>query len=235
MTIRQEKILNRVVKEYIKTAKPIGSLFFEEKCNLDVCSATIRNEMKTLTDMGYLFQPHTSSGRVPTSKGYRFFVDALLRKELNREEEKEEEEKEEEEKSFEKDIRVLENKMKEIAISSCGLAFAYFIKEDFFIAEGWSVVLKNPEFEERDFLEDFISQFESLEKKIKEEFLEMSDFEICIGKEKTIIDSENLSLIVSKNKFPGAYLGILGPSRMEYHKNINLILNYERRKNKKRR
>ena len=87
MTFRQEKILSKIIKEYVKTARPVGSVFLEEKYKLAFCPATIRNEMKELTDMGYLFQPHTSSGRVPTSKGYRFFVNSFLSKELKEEEE----------------------------------------------------------------------------------------------------------------------------------------------------
>ncbi len=78
ITERQSKILNTLIQEYINTANPVGSEFLVEKHNFKVCPATLRNEMQKLTESGYLCQPHTSAGRVPTNKGYRFFVDSFL-------------------------------------------------------------------------------------------------------------------------------------------------------------
>jgi len=79
MNSRQEKILKAVVKEYIDTAQPVSSSILFEKSKLNVSSATIRNEMKNLEKDGYLHQPHTSAGRIPTDKGYRFFINDLMR------------------------------------------------------------------------------------------------------------------------------------------------------------
>ena len=70
-------ILMTVVNEYIKTAQPVGSQAVCSARNFNVSSATLRNELALLEDNGYLSHPHTSSGRVPTDKGYRFFVDAI--------------------------------------------------------------------------------------------------------------------------------------------------------------
>ncbi len=75
---RQKKILNLIVQEYIDTAKRIGSIPLMKKYKLDFSSATIRNEMRALSDAGYLKQPHTSAGRVPTEAAYRFFVRQLM-------------------------------------------------------------------------------------------------------------------------------------------------------------
>jgi heat-inducible transcriptional repressor len=75
---RQQDILGTAVREYIGTAKPVGSDAICQSCGLGVSSATVRNEFATLTDMGYLSQPHTSAGRVPTAKGYRYFVEQLM-------------------------------------------------------------------------------------------------------------------------------------------------------------
>ena len=74
LTERQRFILNIVVREYTETAQPVGSKNLVEKYHLDLSSATIRNELSVLTEMGYLRQPHTSAGRVPTEEGYRYFV-----------------------------------------------------------------------------------------------------------------------------------------------------------------
>ena len=73
---RKAAILRAVVREYIETAQPVGSAHVS-RSGLGVSPATVRNEMALLEREGYLTQPHTSAGRVPTDKGYRFFVDQL--------------------------------------------------------------------------------------------------------------------------------------------------------------
>jgi heat-inducible transcriptional repressor len=74
LTERQRLILTLVVRDYTETAQPVGSARLVDHFKLELSSATIRNEMATLTEMGYLRQPHTSAGRVPTEEGYRYFV-----------------------------------------------------------------------------------------------------------------------------------------------------------------
>lgn len=78
LTERQKFILALVVREYARTAAPVGSRYLVEQYHLDMSSATVRNEMSVLTDQGYLRQPHTSAGRVPTEEGYRYFVGRVL-------------------------------------------------------------------------------------------------------------------------------------------------------------
>ena len=75
---RQLNILKAIVKDYIETAEAVGSRTISKKYSLGVSAATIRNEMSDLEDMGYLVQPHTSSGRIPTQKGYMLYVDSLM-------------------------------------------------------------------------------------------------------------------------------------------------------------
>jgi heat-inducible transcriptional repressor len=72
---RKAAILKAVVEEYVETAQPVGSGTIATSSHLGVSSATVRNEMTILEREGYLAQPHTSAGRVPTDRGYRFFVD----------------------------------------------------------------------------------------------------------------------------------------------------------------
>ncbi len=76
---RKEEILKDLVSEYIKTGKPVGSSSIVKKYKLGISPATVRNEMAELEELGYIYQPHTSAGRVPTSKGYRFFVENMLK------------------------------------------------------------------------------------------------------------------------------------------------------------
>ena len=76
---RKKRILQAIVDEYIATAEPVSSGAITQNYDLDFSSATIRNEMAELEKRGYLDKPHTSSGRVPSAKGYRFYVDELLK------------------------------------------------------------------------------------------------------------------------------------------------------------
>ena len=74
---RRMVVLRAIVEDYIRSQEPIGSAALTKKHDLGVSSATIRNDMASLEEEGYLIQPHTSSGRIPTEKGYRYFVDRL--------------------------------------------------------------------------------------------------------------------------------------------------------------
>lgn len=78
LTKRQREILGIVVRAYVTSVKPVGSDMVCQRCSFGVSPATIRNEFAELTEMGYLTQPHTSAGRVPTAKGYRYFVEKLM-------------------------------------------------------------------------------------------------------------------------------------------------------------
>lgn len=78
LTARQTQILKTIIDEYINTAEPVGSGPLEKKYNLGVSPATIRNEMGALTKAGFLRQPHTSSGRIPSPKAMKFYVDQLM-------------------------------------------------------------------------------------------------------------------------------------------------------------
>ncbi|HEX2038374.1 MAG TPA: HrcA family transcriptional regulator, partial [Acidimicrobiales bacterium] len=77
MDERKAAILRAVVEGYIETAQPVGSAHVARQADVPVSPATVRNEMATLEREGYLVQPHTSAGRIPTDKGYRAFVDQL--------------------------------------------------------------------------------------------------------------------------------------------------------------
>lgn len=75
---RKQKILKAIIHTYLETGEPVGSRTISKYTDLSLSSATIRNEMSDLTDMGYIVQPHTSAGRIPSDKGYRYYVDAMM-------------------------------------------------------------------------------------------------------------------------------------------------------------
>lgn len=76
---RKTKILNAIIKNYLETGEPVGSRTISKYTDLNLSSATIRNEMSDLEELGYILQPHTSAGRIPSDKGYRFYVDHLMK------------------------------------------------------------------------------------------------------------------------------------------------------------
>ena len=75
---RKKKILGALVDEYIKTAEPVGSKAIAGVADIGCSSATIRNELAELTALGYLEQPHTSAGRIPTARAFRLYIDSLM-------------------------------------------------------------------------------------------------------------------------------------------------------------
>ncbi len=75
---RKKKILEAVIKNYVESGEPVGSKLIAQNGQINASSATIRNEMAELTEMGFLIQPHTSAGRIPSEQGYRFYVDSLM-------------------------------------------------------------------------------------------------------------------------------------------------------------
>ena len=75
---RKVKILQAIIRNYLETGEPVGSRTISKYTDLNLSSATIRNEMSDLEEMGYILQPHTSAGRIPSDKGYRLYVDTMM-------------------------------------------------------------------------------------------------------------------------------------------------------------
>lgn len=76
---RKKTILTAIIANYLETGEPVGSRTISKLPDLSLSSATIRNEMADLEELGYIVQPHTSAGRIPTDKGYRFYVDTMMK------------------------------------------------------------------------------------------------------------------------------------------------------------
>jgi len=229
ITERQGEILNRIVEDYIGLAQPISSEFLEKKHKFSVSPATIRIEMQRLTDGGFIFQPHISAGRVPTDKGYRFFVDNLLKSEIS-----EFEDVFEIEDIFQKagkDIFKLASRLtKFLAEESSSLTILNLLERDFFWKEGWEEILREPEFEEKDLISHFTKLLESFEENI-ENLKINSGIKIYIGKENPFSKTKDFSIISSRCHLPEGEEGIislLGPKRMAYDRNISLINSFKK-------
>ena len=228
LTERQEKLLKNIVEEYIKRVEPISSDFLQKKYYKDICPATIRIEMKKLTDRGYLYQPHTSAGRVPTDKSYRFFVDNLLEKELKYPVDFEINK----EKLFKKEddiFQIIQYLTRFIAKKTRMLTISYLLNEDFLWKEGWEEVLREPEFEKRDYVLSFTEFLERFENHIERYIKELKKDEginVFIGEENPLPEAEDFSIIFSSCcliKNEKGIISILGPKRMPYKRNLELI------------
>ena len=209
---RQENIVKLLVKEYVKNAEPISSKFLAEKYDFGICPSALRIEFQYLIKEGYLEQPHTSSGRIPTDKAYRFFVDNLKQES----EERIEDEIEEIIKGITDYYKIASVISKYLSSHSSG--FTIFNFGDFTIKEGFEEIFKSPEAKDHSFILDvldFIKEFE------EREFTPG----LYIGEENPTQKKRNITLICSECNFPKqkGYISILGPKRMDYENNIKLI------------
>lgn len=222
MTERQQKLLNFIIEEYIKTAQPVGSKTLADASDFDLSSATIRNEMAELENSGYIYQPHTSAGRIPTEMGYRFYVDNFtkvddlggrqknLMSKLIKEISKPEPES----------IKMLAKGLAEIANQAIVVGFSpnnvYYT--------GLSNLFNQPEFAQHELVFRISQIIDHLDQVMFEIFNSVNDdVKILIGKNNPF--GSDCSTVLTKYQFknqPGL-LGILGPMRMNYQQNINLV------------
>ena len=220
ITERQNQILDVIIEEYIESARPVSSQLLEEKHNFGIRPASIRLEMQKLTDEGYLMQPHTSAGRVPTDKGYRFFVDELLESSERQEELENEWLKDQ----IDDKVKFIQQLTKNLAESCDALVLSYLQEEKLFWKEGWEEVLREPEFDEKGYTANFADFLEDFEQNIQD--LELgSEIKIFIGRENHIKKAKDFSIIISRCDFPNdeGIISLLGPKRMDYDKNISLM------------
>ncbi len=229
LTKRQKNILKKIIRDYIKIAKPISSDYLKERHKLDISSATIRAEMKELDKMGYLFQPHHSAGRIPTDRGYRFFVDELMENEICfRENLNILREIQNIFRKTEDEIKILQDMTKKIADITSNLALSYIDSEGIVFKEGWEEIFKEPEFKNVDFIENFVKGVEYLEENITNlSSMFSSNLEVVIGGESPFKKLEDVSMIFSPfcfedGKENNIFL-LLGPKRMDYNKGINIM------------
>lgn len=161
LTQRQVELLRSLIEEYIETAEPVGSETLEKKHNLGASPATIRNEMVRLTQLGYLKKPHTSSGRVPSPEGMKFYVKQLMKeKELSVAEEVAMKEKVWDYRD--KTTRFLKELTKSLAEKTKALAVATTDQGDFFAA-GYANILDMPEFYDIDVTKSLLEAIDEYE------------------------------------------------------------------------
>jgi heat-inducible transcriptional repressor len=236
---RQKKILWIVVRDYIDSAQPLGSeVILEHYKDLDCSSATIRKELGLLEDQGFLSHPHTSAGRIPTDKGYRFYVDNLmsaytltmrektlvdqLAKSLNNDVNQ----------MMEETVRTLHsisnyatafrsnNSFLEEMIGQVQKKISAARRESLYLT-GLSKLFYEPEFENIENIRRITGLLEEKDKfsKILDEYSDPGKVNITIGHEMKEDELQDYSLVTRDISFKGESLGqigIIGPTRMQY-------------------
>lgn len=234
---RQNQLLDFIIREYVKTAKPIPSVLVQRKSHLHVSPATIRSEMNYLEGRGFLEQRHTSGGRVPTDKAYRYYVNQLLSH--SNQLEVKTEDKKDISKALSKagtDCRAI-NKAIALVLSeqSGSLVITGIAEEAEFFKQGLVKLSKMPEFREVDNLFQLTSFFEGFDlafQLIEREFLRILGvpdgipIQILIGQENPFEEIKGETIMCTKYLLPGDVVGsltLIGPKRMDYEKNLALI------------
>ncbi|MFY9457519.1 MAG: hypothetical protein WAP23_01130 [Candidatus Spechtbacterales bacterium] len=218
ITERQSQILNTIVDEYINTAMPVSSGALFGKGFFGISCPTIRNEMADLTDMGFLVQPHTSAGRVPTERGYRFFVDELIVRKQGRNDARYEEQKSKSKSSRKK----ITEKARELSQNTNDLVI--FLDEEAGEVKylGLKKVFKNPEFSTHAAVLSMLEELERFENYIDsvEKYL-TRDLTIFIGSENPFFENPEYSMISAR--INDSLIALLGPMRMRYKINLSLL------------
>ncbi len=216
---RKKIILRTLIREYIKNAGPISSGVLVEKCKLGVSPATIRNEMVELEEDGYIIQPHTSAGRIPTELAYELELEEI-EKEKNSLKENE--------------LAVLDNLFtfeevgakqtaKKIAELSNGAVFWAFHKNDLYYT-GLSNLFSQPEFKQSEIVYDVSVVIDHMEEIIDDIFEKIDDgCHVLIGSKNPFGAFLSTVLVKYKKDKKSGIFGIIGPVRMDYSHNLALI------------
>ncbi len=216
---RKDRILAIVIGQYIKTVSPVGSQFITEQYKLDVSPATVRNILAELEEEGYLTHPHTSAGRMPTTQGYRYYVDHLMNEIQLLEEEK---------RHIEGECRRYRNQLEQLMEMTSQALSDLTHYTTIVSIDGWDskIILKGTSYvvdypEQTDILK-IRSILRILEE--KERLLELINrdlenrIEIYIGHEMALKEMDDCSMAVSTFKIDdvNGRIAVLGPTRMQY-------------------
>jgi heat-inducible transcriptional repressor len=231
MTDRQREILYAIIEEYAELATPVGSVTLAKL--FDCSSATIRAEMGKLEQMGYIMQPHTSAGRIPTDAGYRLYVNSL-QENLDHAEEQEAPRLEEKTDRTTKALatRIQAQTRADYAIRSAvdslveltgnlGLAT---IGDQLYIS-GFGGLFSQPEFVQNAQVQAVGKLLDNI-KPWLQEVQPNETINVYIGSENPVGKASNVSLIISRFRSPysdRSYIGVLGPTRQSYKRVMSLV------------
>lgn len=217
---RKKFLLDTIIKEYVKTAQPVSSGVLVEKYKLEISPATVRNEMMELEEEGYIYQPHTSSGRVPTELAYELFLTDVApskKKELKEAEIKLLEQ------LFKREEVAYKQTAKAIAELANSAVFWAFHKNDLYYT-GLANLFAQPEFHQLNAVCDVSASIDRLEEIIDENFESFTDGgQVLIGSKNPFGNFLSAVVVKYKNNNQHGVFGILGPMRMDYGHNLALV------------
>lgn len=225
ITDRQKTVFEAIVREYIHGAEPVSSASLVEKLKLPFSPATVRNEMAALDDKGLIFQPHTSAGRIPTNKGYRFFIECGIMSEQSAPRIK---------RAFaplrdiDGEFDFLRQASRMLAELSGEFSIAGMSDMDLSYKCGMAGSLRSPEFADENHMREFSELADMLDDELKQ--ILAQDFSgepmVFIGEENPIREAQEYTMMVARAHTPfdeESVFAILGPRRMDYEKNILLL------------
>jgi len=218
---RKKFLLETIIKEYVKTAQPVSSGVLVEKYKLEISPATVRNEMMELEEEGYIYQPHTSSGRVPTESAYELLladqIAAKKKKELKDVEIKLLEQ------LFKREEVAYKQTAKAIAELANSAVFWAFHKNDLYYT-GLANLFAQPEFHQLNAVCDVSAAIDRLEEIIDDNFESLTDGEqVLIGSKNPFGNFLSAVIVKYRNNNQTGVFGILGPMRMDYSRNLALV------------
>jgi len=217
---RKIELMTRLVDEYISSAHPVGSLVLVERYRLTVSSATIRNEMALLEEAGYTYQPYTSAGRVPTERGYQLYIQHMKPSRLSA---KYSDQLKEIYSSL-KTAHPTELKQLSRALSDLAGEIAFVASHEGVSCSGVAYLCSKPEFRDQEFMKDIGWILDNLEDVIEgiQPHLEKKPV-MFVGDPRFF--SRNCSVIAIGVPFKKQQMiiGIIGPLRMNYAKNVALL------------
>jgi len=218
---RKKFLLETIVREYVKTATPVSSGVLVEKYKLEISPATVRNEMMELEDEGYIHQPHTSAGRIPTEAAYELLLRGVG--ELKKKKDLKEAEIKLLEQLFKREEGAFRQTAKTIAELSSGAVFWAFHKNDLYYT-GLSNLFSQPEFKQVNAVCDVSGVIDRLEEIIDDIFEDLGEGEqVLIGSKNPFGNFLSTVLVKYKNNNQSGIFGILGPLRMDYGRNLALV------------
>lgn len=221
MTERQRLILNSIVEQYAEVASPVGSSLLAKVFN--VSSATIRAEMAELERLGYITQPHTSAGRIPTDRGYRFYVNALSEIEEALPERRAERALTARVQDAGAPERMIRNAVDTLVELTHNLGLATIGNQLYM--SGLSNLFGQPEFMQAGQVQQVAGLLDNLEPWLREA-APNEPLSVYIGRENPIGRTAGCSLIISRFKSPfsdRSYIGVLGPTRQSYKEGMQLV------------
>ncbi len=221
MTQRQQHILAAIIEQYAEVASPVGSSLLAKVFN--VSSATIRSEMVELEREGFIQQPHTSAGRIPTDKGYRFYVNGLGAEEASSGERRSERALAARVSGGGLPERTIRNAVDTLVELTHNLGIATIGNQLYM--SGLSNLFGQPEFIDGTQVQQVAGLLDNLEPWLREA-APNEPLSVYIGRENPIGRAANCTLIISKFRSPysdQSYIGVLGPTRQSYRDVMNLV------------